>query len=118
MFELKLKDNTIQLKWGTWAMREFCKAKDLTIEQYFEVLTAKSLDIDVIIKLFHTGYRAACIANKQPEKYNEVDVCDWIDEVGSIFASEGQVIEYYKYIVSTTVTSVCEKGTEDDKKKV
>ena len=118
MIELKLKNDTIQLKWGTWAMREFCKAKDLTIEQYFEVLTASSLDIDVIIKLFHIGYKSACIANKQPEKYTEVDICDWIDEVGSIFASEGAVIEYYKYIVSSTVTSVTGKTTEDDKKKV
>lgn len=118
MFELKLKNDTIQLKWGTWAMREFCKAKDLNIEQYFEVLTSTSLDMDVIIKLFHTGYRSACIANKQPEKYTEVDVCDWIDEVGSIFATEGQVIDYFKYIVSTTVNSANQKIDDNDKKKV
>jgi hypothetical protein len=115
MFELKLKNDTIQLKWGTWAMREFCILKNITIDKYFEVLGSSTLDLDVIIKIVHIGYKSACISNKQPEKYTEVDVCDWIDEVGSIYASEGPIIDYYKYIVSNTVTAV--SGTVADEKK-
>jgi hypothetical protein len=116
MFELKLKNDTIQLKWGTWAMREFCKLKDITIDKYFEVLSGSTLDLDTIIKIVHIGYRSACISSKQAEKYNEVDVCDWIDEVGSIYASEGQIIDYYKYIVSNTVTAVSGTAKEEKKK--
>ena len=36
--ELKLNNKTIQLKWGTWSMREFCNERNITIDKYFEVL--------------------------------------------------------------------------------
>ena len=115
MFELKLKDNTIKLKWGTWAMREFCKDRNITIDKYFEVLSNSTLDLDIIIKIIYIGYMSACISNKEEIKHNEIDVCDWIDEVGSIYASEGPIIDYFKYIISNTVTAV--NGTPKEEKK-
>ena len=33
MFELKLNNKTILLKWGTWSMREFCVANNIGIER-------------------------------------------------------------------------------------
>jgi hypothetical protein len=117
MFELKLKETTINLKWGTWAMREVCKDKGITIDQYFELIGAKVLDLDTIIKLIYAGYKAACNSKKEPIEYTENDVCDWIDEIGGIFSTEGQVIEYFKYIITNTVTTVTGNSTPKEEKK-
>ena len=65
MFELKLNNNTIKLKWGTWAMREFCVAKGITIDKYFELLGNSHYDLDNIIKLVYIGYKSACVSNKE-----------------------------------------------------
>jgi len=116
MFELKLNNKAVQLKWGTWAMREFCTLKGVGFDQYFEILAKSQTDLDVIIKLVYAGYKSACIANKVEEEYTESDVCDWIDEVGSIFNSEGQLLEYIKYIVSTTTNNAQIKASVEKKK--
>ena len=116
MFELKLKNNTISLKWGTWAMREFCQTYNLTLERYFEALAETQKDIDKIVKIFFIGYKAACIAKKEEVVYSEIDVCEWIDEIGSIYVSEGQLVEYFKYILSTINVNVIDvKDTEKKK---
>jgi hypothetical protein len=117
MFELRLNNNTIQLKWGTWAMREFCIAKGITVDKYFDVLANTQFDIDNIIKLVYIGYKSACVSNKQDIEYKEEDACDWIDELGSILATEGQLIDYIKYIVDRTIISVQSNGTKKDEKK-
>ena len=43
MYELKLKDRSIYLKWGTWAMREFCVENNITLDKYFEFLKSQKL---------------------------------------------------------------------------
>lgn len=116
MFELKLNNNIIQLKWGTWSMREFCKLKNITIDKYFEVLGGNQYDLDVIVNLIYIGYKSACISNKKEIEYTEDDVCDWIDEIGGIFNTEGQVLIYLKYIVESTVTAVQGVAKEEKKK--
>ena len=118
MFELKLNNKTVQLKWGTWAMREFCVAKGITIEKYFDVLGRSQFDLDNIIKLVFIGYKSACITNKEEITYTEDEICDWIDELGSIFATEGQLVDYIKYIVDLTVVSIQgNKPSKEEKKK-
>ena len=116
MFELKLNNKTIKLKWGTWAMREFCEAKGVSISEYFQLLANSHNDIDNIIKLVYIGYKSACFSNNEDIIYSEVHACDWIDEVGSVFASEGPLVDYIKYIVSNTTNSVQSKAAEEKKK--
>jgi hypothetical protein len=115
MFELRINNKTIQLKWGTWSMWEFCKAKEITIDKYFEVLGNNQYDLDNIVKLIHIGYKSACMTNKQEIEFTEDDVCDWIDDIGGIFNPEGQILLYLKYIVENTVTAV--QGTPKEEKK-
>ena len=127
MFELKLNNNTIQLKWGTWAMREFCIAKgtinskgekeNLPISRYFEILGNPQYDIELIVLLIFIGYKSACISDKKSIDYNENDICDWIDEIGGIFNEKGSIIEYVKYIISTTVITVQGVTPKEEKKK-
>lgn len=115
MYELKLNNKTINLKWGTWAMREFCDSKGIETNELFELLGAKILDLDTIIKLFYAGYKSACNSEKKPIEYTENDVCDWLDELGGIYSAEGQIIDYLKLIISNTVTTV--SGTPKEEKK-
>jgi hypothetical protein len=96
-------------------MREFCKAKDITIDKYFDFLAGNQYDLDNIVKIIHIGYKSGCITNKQEVEFTEDDVCDWIDEIGGIFNPEGQVLLYLKYIVESTVTTV--QGTPKEEKK-
>lgn len=116
MYELKLNNKTIQLKWGTWAMREFCAINDITIDKYFELLAKTQYDLDIVVKMLYVGYKSACVSSKQPVEYTEDDVCDWIDELGGLFNTEGQFIGYVKYIISNTVTTVQGLPKEEKKK--
>lgn len=116
MFKLVLKNQTIDLKWGTWAMREFCKQNNMTLDKYFETLSKTQFDLDLLVQLVHVGYKSACVSNKQDIVYSEDDVCEWIDEVGSIFSTDGTFANYIKYIVDNTLVSVG-GAKEDDKKK-
>jgi hypothetical protein len=116
MFELRLNNKTISLKWGTWAMREFCIENNIGIDKYFELLGKTQFDLNLVVKMIYIGYKSACASNKQPIEYDEVDVCDWIDELGGLFKTEGQFIEYVKYIVENTVTAVQGMPKEEKKK--
>ena len=115
MFELRLNNNTIHLKGGTWAMREFCKEYEITLEKYFEILATSQKDINVIIKLFYIGYKSACISKKEEILHTEDEVCEWIDEIGSIFKVDGQLVDYFKYILSNTNIDV--SGPKEPEKK-
>ena len=115
MYQLKLKNNNINLKWGTWAMREFCVKNNVTIDKYFELLGKSQFDLDLIVQMVYIGYKSACVSNKEEILFTEVDVCDWIDEMGSIFATEGQLVNYIKYIIENTVNTV--QGVKKDKEE-
>ncbi len=117
MYKLELNNKTINLKWGTWAMREFCKDKGITIDQYFQLVGGNVLDLDTIVKLVYAGYKSACNSNKEPMDYTESDVCDWLDELGGLFNTDGPIMEYFKYIITNTVTAVS-GNLKEEKKKV
>ena len=117
MFQLKTNNNTIHLKWGTWAMREFTKQNNIGIDEYFKVLATAQTSLDIIVQLVYIGYKSACVSNKQEVAYSIDDACEWIDEVGSIFSEEGQIIDYLKYIVESTVHTITGVKKEEEKKK-
>lgn len=117
MFELKTNNNTIHLKWGTWAMREFTKENNIGIDEYFKVLSSAQTSLDVIVQLVYIGYKSACVSKKEVVEYTIDDACEWIDEVGSIFSEEGQIIDYLKYIVENTVNTITGVKKEEEKKK-
>jgi hypothetical protein len=117
MFQLKTNNNTIHLKWGTWAMREFTKQNNIGIDEYFKVLSTAQTSLDIIVQLVYIGYKSACVSNKQEVAYSIDDACEWIDEVGSIFSEEGQIIDYLKYIVENTVHTISGVKKEEEKKK-
>jgi len=43
MFELKLPSGTVQLKWGYYAMKQFCANQGITSNEYFAKITPQYL---------------------------------------------------------------------------
>jgi hypothetical protein len=98
-------------------MREFTKQNNIGIDEYFKVLSTAQTSLDVIVQLVYIGYKSACVSKKDEVIYTIDDACEWIDEVGSIFSEEGQIIEYLKYIVESTVHTITGVKKEEEKKK-
>jgi hypothetical protein len=116
MFELRLNNKTILLNWGTLAMRLFTTKNNTDISGYFELMSKAGNDLNTLISLVHCGYEAACIKNNQPIEYTENDVCDWIDEIGGVFKTEGQLVNFIKFIVDKTILNVSNEVKEEKKK--
>jgi hypothetical protein len=117
MFELKIKDKTIPLNWGTWSMHEFTKEKNLTIQEFFQVLSNSQIDLGNIVSFIFIGYKHAALVNKVELEYTEFDVYEWLDEMGGMLDVNGQVMGYMKYIISSTTAVVSKKETTVEKKK-
>jgi hypothetical protein len=98
-------------------MREFTKVNNIGIDEYFKVLSTAQTSIDVIVQLVYIGYKSACVSKKDEVIYTIDDACEWIDEVGSIFSEDGQIIDYLKYIVENTVHTITGEKKEEEKKK-
>jgi hypothetical protein len=116
MFELRLNNKTILLNWGTLAMRLFTTKNNTDTGGYFELMAKAGTDINTLISLILCGYEAACIKNKQPIEYTDLDVCDWIDETGGVFQKEGQLVDFVNFIINNTMLNVNNKLKEEKKK--
>lgn len=116
MFELRLNNKTILLNWGTLAMRLFTTKNNTDISGYFDLMAKAGTDINTLVSLVLCGYESACIKNNQPIEYNEYDVCDWIDEIGGVFKTEGQLVNFIKFIVDKTILNVSNEVKEEKKK--
>ena len=108
MFELKLQNKTISLKWGTWAMRRACElagedGKPLPLQDFFDSLLGSSYDFRKIAIFLQS---AAESANRGPVEYTEHDYGDWLDECGGILAQEGQIIDFFNYVIKATTNNV------------
>ena len=108
MFELKLKSGIVPLKWGTWAMRRACelagtKETPLPLEDFFGSLLGSAYDFRKIAIFLQA---AAECAVRGPVEYTEFDFGDWVDECGGILAKDGPMIDFFQYVVNTTVNTV------------
>jgi hypothetical protein len=121
MFELKLKNKTIPLKWGTWAMRRACElagtpGNPLPLEEFFSSLLGASFDFRKIAIFLQA---AAESANRGTVEYTDHDFGDWLDECGGILATEGQIVDFFNYVIKATtnnVTPLPNADTKDEKK--
>ena len=121
MFELKIDDQIVNLKWGTYAMKLFCTRMGTGIDGFFELLqdieegkATQDKMLSVLESFLHAGYE---YANKS--KATEEQVCEWIDYCGGIVKiNQGQLVDYVNYVISLTLTGITPlSGDTDDKKK-
>lgn len=125
MFELQLPSGTKQLKWGYWAMKQFCKVQGIKPTEYFQILIpqflkdekgnntdildpAKPSILDYVSEFLQIG------AEYAGKVYTEVEVCEWIDEAGGVKA-EGVIMDYLKYVIASHTTNLSEKEEAEKK---
>lgn len=112
MFEFKLKDKTVPLKWGTWSMKRFCEIKGITIGQYFDLIGSGNIALEDVVIILQA---AAEMATKGTVKFTEFEVCEWIDEDGGIVNPNGQVKQFFQWIADSQLVNLTPIG--DDEKK-
>lgn len=111
MFELNLNNGqVIPLKWGYWAMRDFCKATNKTAQQYFEVLSDGQALIDHMAEILLS---AAKYAN-QDRQYTFTDACEWIDATGGVIGNK-PINDFIAYLVGTHTVKTDGVATEEKK---
>ena len=104
MFILKLNEQSINLKWGTWAMFRACKlAGNLTIDQFFTSLMGGVLEFDKVCIFLRAGVEAA---NNGVCEYTDMQFGEWVDECGGMFKADNQISDYFNYIVATTTNQI------------
>lgn len=109
MFEFKLKDKTIPMKWGTWSMKRFCEIKGITIGQYFDIIGGGNISLEDVIVILQA---AAEMAPKGTVKFTEFEVCEWIDEDGGIVNPNGQIKAFFQWIVDSHTVNTSEPQEE------
>lgn len=109
MFEFKLKDKTVPLKWGTWSMKRFCEIKGITIGQYFDIIANGNIALEDVIIILQS---AAEMATKGTVKFTEFEVCEWIDEDGGIVNPNGQIKAFFQWIVDSHTVNTSEPQEE------
>ena len=89
-------------------MRRACElagedGKPLPLQDFFDSLLGSSYDFRKIAIFLQA---AAESANRGPVEYTEHDYGDWLDECGGILATEGQIIDFFNYVIKATTNNV------------
>jgi hypothetical protein len=107
MFKLK---NGKTLKWGTFAMMQYCERQAVDLSGLLEQLASLQLNIKTLVAMVYAA------SNGQ---WDEAGICDWIDENGGIFAKDGEVVDFVNYVLKNTVVNQSEpvEMAETDEKK-
>ena len=120
MFELRLNNNkTIPLKWGTWAMKRFCELENKSLLDLINILSSGAFELGTIVHIIQASAESGFKTLNQPIEFNDVIVCDWIDEVGGLSAKDGQLIDFIKFMQTSMVPETKENAevTKDKGKK-
>jgi len=112
MFELKIGEEIVNLKWGTYAMKVFGELDGKpTVDHFFDVIAEfdpekpvmeKNRMFGILEKMLIAGHQ-----NATGTRVDERAADGWIDACGGILKlNEGQMIDYINYIISVTLTGV------------
>jgi hypothetical protein len=116
MFELRLNNKIIPLKWGTWAMKRFCELENKTLIELINVLSSGNYDLSTIVNIITSAAESGYKSLQKPIDFDEYMICEWIDEVGGLSAKEGQLIAFMKYMQDSMTPDLQETKKEAKKK--
>ena len=74
----------IKGKYSLWAAKRFCDKKKLTLVNLFERLSEENMTFDDLIENILCAVEHCQKEEGLPFKYNDMDVCSWIEEMGGI----------------------------------
>jgi hypothetical protein len=110
MFKL---NNGKSLKWGTFAMMQYCEKQNVDLGGLLEQLASLQFNIKVLV---------AMVLAASNGTWDEEGICEWIDENGGVFAKSGEVVDFVNYVVKNTVVNQSDPidipATEVEKKSL
>jgi hypothetical protein len=74
----------IKGKYSLWAAKRFCDKKKLTLKQLVERLTEENMTLDDLVENILCAVEHCQRESGLPFKYNDLNVCSWIEEMGGI----------------------------------
>ncbi len=108
MFELKIGEEIIKLKWGTYAMKIWCDLTGKEIDDFFKVLSevdespTQQMAFDITRNLLRSAYQCA---NKK--EVSDETVCDWLDSLGGIVnVNTTQLVDFINYVIKLTMNGI------------
>ena len=91
-FNLSLSDGkVIPLRFCTWSLKRFCKLQGIGPAEIGVALSGKDA-LDAIVNLIRSAAEYEFIKEGKTANFTEVDVCDWVDDMGGIAGVQFQEI--------------------------
>lgn len=83
-YELSLTDGkVIPLRFCTWSLKRFCKLQGIGPSEIGDALSGTEA-LDAIVNLLKSAAEYEYISKGTTSNITEVQVCDWIDDMGGI----------------------------------
>lgn len=110
-FQLKLTDGSvIPLRFCTWTLKRFLELQKVQLGEMAAKLDA-GMDLSTIVNLITAAHEYVLRKKGDATQVNDVEVCDWIDDIGGIVSP--QIQELIESFISTlTVGDKVATGTE------
>ena len=91
-YELTLSDGTkIPMRFCTWSLKRFCQLQGIGPSEIGEALSGSS-QLDAMTNLIKAAAEYPLYKEGITPKISELDVCDWIDDIGGIASEKFQNI--------------------------
>jgi hypothetical protein len=91
-FNLSLSDGkVIPLRFCTWSLKRFCKLQGIGPAEIGIALSGKDA-LDAIVNLIRSAAEYEFVKEGKTPNFTEVDVCDWVDDMGGIAGAQFQEI--------------------------
>ena len=91
-FNLSLSDGkVIPLRFCTWSLKRFCQLQGIGPTEIGTALSGENA-LDAIINLVRSAAEYPFYKEGRTPDFKEIDVCDWIDDMGGIAGTQFQEI--------------------------
>jgi hypothetical protein len=118
-YELSLSDGTkIPMRFCTWSLKRFCQLQGIGPSEIGDALSGDGT-LDAIVNLLKSAAEYPLYKEGITPKFTDLDVCDWIDDMGGIASEKLQDI--FKALSDSMVSGLdkpeTKKGKNSDVKK-
>ena len=117
-FNLSLSDGkVIPLRFCTWSLKRFCKLQGIGPAEIGIALSGKDA-LDAIVNLIRSAAEYEFVKEGKTANFTEVDVCDWVDDMGGIAGTQFQeIMAALSESMSSGLEQPSSTSTEDGEEK-
>ena len=91
-FNLSLSDGkVVPLRFCTWSSKRFCQLQGIGPTEISSALSGANA-LDAVVNLIRAAAEYPFIKEGRTPDFKEIDVCDWIDDIGGIGGQQFQDI--------------------------